>query len=488
MIDKLNRVMLADSYKYTQPPQYPSNTVGMFGYAEARSNKVYDATVFVGLQYFLMKYFSAPIEAWEVHEAKNYAQYHGISFDYDGWMYIVEELDGKLPVEIKAVAEGSVIPTSNVLFTIESTDERVFWIVSWLETVLMNVWYSSNVATRSYYVRKMLEDYANKTQDNPNVAYQFHNFGARGSTCPEAAELGGIAHLMAGFMGSDNFSAMKAVERFYGCTKPTSSIEEYTENKKVFRSTTMHSINASEHSTTTSWGRQGEFEMVMNHLEINKGQPLIAAVADSYDYHTFVEKVTSGEFRFKIESPDYPIFVIRPDSGTPSVIINDTLDIMEKNHISYTTNIKGYKVFNKYRIIWGDGINMDNMELMLHILERRGYSSENIAFGSGGWLMQEHSRDTQSWAIKCSSIGIRKMDGIDYRDVFKDPKTASNKKSKRGRMTLYYNIKTGDFVTGAIDNPLLNDDDWFDVLRTVYKNGEMVNYTSLVEARERNSA
>ena len=161
----VNRTMLSDSYKYSHAIQYPQNTTAMFDYGEARSGKVYDVTVFNGMQPKLKKYFIKPIEQWEVDEAYMYAQAHGVYFDVKGWDYIVQTLGGNLPVTIKAVAEGSVIPVKNALFTIKSTDKKVFWVASWLETVLMTVWYPCNVATRSYYVREMLKEYAEKTMD-----------------------------------------------------------------------------------------------------------------------------------------------------------------------------------------------------------------------------------------------------------------------------------------------------------------------------------
>lgn len=480
---KINRVMLGDSYKYSHTNQYPDNTVSMFDYAEARSGKVYPKTLFNGLQPILMKYFSTPIEQWEVDEAYKFSVVHGVSFNKEGWDYIVQHLGGYLPVKIRAVAEGTVVPVQNVLFTVESTDSYVYWITSWLETVLMTVWYPCNVATRSYYVRKLLENYAEETQDNPFVDYSFHNFGARGSSNPETAMMGGIAHLAAGFLGTDNFSALKGAEYYYG-------VEDI--------STIGHSINASEHSSTCAWGKDEEMNMIMNHLEKNEGRYMIAAVMDSYDYYKAVENICEkdGMFQKRINLPEYPIFVMRPDSGDPEVVIPKTLDIMEKEEVPYTVNKKGFKVFNKMRIIWGDGINMESMETMLKIMMDRGYSTENIAFGSGGWLMQQHDRDLQSWAIKCSEITLDEGTPVDCddgscvwepfyvtRDVFKDPITAPNKKSKKGKITLWYNHQSKEFFTDKVDFKT-NVFPVTDMLNTVFENGKMIKTYTLEEVRK----
>jgi len=440
----------------------------MFDYAEARIKGEY--TVFTGLQYILKKYMSTIITMDMVNEAKMYADIHGIPFEYTGWSYIANELSGKLPIKIRSVKEGSKIPTKNVLFTVESTDKNVPWVASWAETTLMRVWYTSNVATTSYKIKQVLMEYANKTQDNPDVLLQFHNFGSRGSSSSETAALGGMAHLTQ-FLGSDNFHSIKLIRDYY-----KGNVSEFG---KI-----ALSIPGSEHSAVTSWTKDKEFDMVESFIEKNKGRFIMACVADSYDYYNFVNIVT-GTKRFidKIDSDEYPIFVIRPDSGNPEEVIPKTIDIMEQNNVPYIVNNKGFKVWNKFRLIWGDGIHEGNIRYMLSYLKERGYSSENIAFGMGGGLMQgndetSNNRDTQGWAIKCSSITL--ADGTEV-DVFKDPITAKNKKSKKGRITTYYNPTADTYFVDIIGKKF--DNDSIDILETVFENGVLVKEYSIDEIR-----
>jgi len=148
---------LADSYKFSHSSQYPEMK-SMFDYMESRGGK-YPETVFVGLQYYIKKYLSNPITQSDVNKAARMAKAHGVPFDKKGWDYIVQDLNGVLPVKIRAVREGSVIPVKNVLITIESTDTEVPWIAGWLETLLMKVWYPVSVSTKSYYVKQMLSKY-----------------------------------------------------------------------------------------------------------------------------------------------------------------------------------------------------------------------------------------------------------------------------------------------------------------------------------------
>ncbi len=481
---KENLIMCTDSYKHSQPWQYPENMISMFDYAEARSSKVYPTTLFHGLQGIINKYLTIPITEQEIKEAHIEAHKHGIPFNINGWTHILTEHKGFLPVEIKAVQEGTLVPTGNALFTIKSTDEKVPWIVGFLETLLMKTWYPSNIATRSYYVKQMIQKYWDQTvpkEDHFGINFAFHNFGDRGSSSVESAAIGGTAHLTQ-FLGTDNFNSLNYAKKYYNSTEPG------------------YSIPATEHSTTTAWGKESELDMIMAHLEFNKGKvDTIAAVCDSYDYLKTVDAVTSGEFKSKIESDGYPKFIIRPDSDNPIDMIHQTLTIMKNNNVKYTINSEGFKVFDKYGIIWGDGITMDIMETILAEITLRGYAASNIAFGSGGWLMQQHDRDTQGWAVKCSQITLLKsnpnncVDIYDYkctidkitRDVFKDPITDPGKTSKKGELTLWYNKKSKDYKTESIHTQF-ESIHVIDALQTVYKNGEIFNQQTLEEIRTRN--
>ena len=475
---KTSIITKTDSYKNTQPPQYPSNMVSMFDYAEARSGKVYPNTVFFGLQFPIKEWLMKPITLADINKAEERAKAHGTTFERNDWEYILAIHAGYLPVRIRAVPEGSVIPTGHPLFTVESLDVNVPWVVGFLETLLMKTWYTSNVATRSYYVRKMLEEYWERSVNDDTqfgINFAFHNFGDRGSSSVESAGIGGVAHLTQ-FLGTDNFDCLEYAEEFYN------------------DSMAGFSISASEHSTTTSWGKENEAEMIMNHLEYNKGKDVMAAVLDSYDYLNMVNVVTSGEFKEKIESDEYPKFVMRPDSGNPLAMIQLTLDIVELNEVETYVNEKGFKVMKKYGIIWGDGIDMSNMREMLDYMLERGYSAENIAFGSGGWLMQQHDRDTQGWAVKCSSITVDDGNpvedgngGFDWepfhveRDVFKDPVTAPNKKSKKGKVTTFYNPNTKEYFVDKVDAEFENGS--YDFMETVYETTDHVKTYTLAEVR-----
>lgn len=406
-----NILNLTDSYKFSHFNQYPKGTEIIHSYLAPRGGE-YDKVVFFGLTYYIKEFLKKPITFENIEETEQLAKEHGIPFNREGWLYILKAHNGFLPIEINALPECSIVGNKEPLMTIENTDPNCAWVVGYLETLLLKVWYPTTVATKSYHARKILEKHWEKTADSlDGVDFAFHNFGDRGSTSVEAAALGGLAHLTQ-FKGTDNFNALTFSKKYY-------------DGKFV-----GFSIPASEHSTVTSWGRENEFAMIENYLETYKSNPIIACVLDSYDIYKAVDFVTSGKMKEKIESKDYPIFVIRPDSGEPKQVIQKIIEIMEANGVARSFNSNGYKVFDKYRIIWGDGISPETIDEILSENEKYKISAQNFAFGSGGDLMQKVNRDTLKFAFKCSAIKINGK----WRDVYKDPITDSGKKSIMGRV------------------------------------------------------
>ena len=440
-----NFLIDTDSYKVSHSVQYPPGTTSMFSYIESRGGE-YDETVFFGLQY---------VE--EVEEAKEFFTAHGEPFNYEGWMYIAKDLGGKLPVRIRAVPEGTVVPTHNALVTIESTDPKVFWIVSWLETMLLRVWYPINVATRSRTIKGIIMNALKQSADKPDeeIAFKLHDFGSRGVSSQESAMIGGAAHLV-NFMGSDTIVGVRCANRFYG-----SKMAGF-------------SIPATEHSSITSWGKENEVEAYRNVLkQFAKPGALVACVSDSYDLWNACSNLWGDALRQEVIDSG-AIVVVRPDSGNPPEVVLKTVQLLDEK-FGHTINTKGFKVLNNVRVIQGDGINEHSIKEILERLLEAKYSATNVAFGMGGALLQQHNRDTLKFAMKCSHIFV----GEKSVDVFKDPVTDSGKRSKRGRLDLVWvhtyqghgrdcyeltTVKLGDNEIARKDT----------AMRTVYENGELL--------------
>ena len=453
-----NIIIDTDSYKASHYLQYPPKTSSMFSYIESRGGD-YDYTVFFGLQYYLKKYLTHRVSVEEVEEAKEFFEAHGEPFNYDGWMYIAKELDGKLPVRIRAVPEGSVVPTHNILVSVESTDPKVFWVVSWLETSLLRaVWYPTNVATRSYTIKQIILDALNKSSDDPQaeISFKLHDFGARGVSSQESAAIGGAAHLV-NFMGSDTVVGVRCANKYY--------------HSKM----SGFSIPAAEHSSITSWGKEFEVEAYRNMLkQFAKPNALVAVVSDSYDIYNAITQHWGTALKDEVVKSG-AVVIIRPDSGNPPDVVLNCLQLLD-DKFGHTINSKGFRVLNNVRVIQGDGINEHSVQEILDWALEAGYSATNIAFGMGGQLLQAHNRDTLRWAMKCSSITV---DGVE-RDVFKSPITDAGKNSKAGRLDLIR-------YTNGYQTAVLKDADIehaHSVMQTVYENGEVLVDDTLDDIRK----
>lgn len=453
---KNNIITLADSYKYSQFNQYPPKTTTVFSYIESRGG-VYDATVFFGLQMFLLEYMQDPITMQHIDEAEQLILAHGEPFYREGWEYIVREHGGRLPIIIKAVPEGTVVGTKNVLVTIVNTDPNCYWLTSFMETAILRaVWYPTTVATNSYENKKQILKALEETGDPSTIMFKLHDFGARGVSSKESAGIGGVAHLV-NFMGSDTVTALEYAQDYYDCDMAA------------------FSIPAMEHSTVTSWGRENEVDSYRNMLKQNaKPGGLVAAVSDSYDIFKACELWGTVLKQDVLDSG--ATVVVRPDSGDPADIVCKCLKILDK-HFGHTVNDKGYKVLNNVRVLQGDGINHQTIKSIIYTITLAGYSVDNVAFGQGGALLQIVNRDDQKFAMKCSAAEV---DGA-WVNVFKDPITDQGKKSKKGRMILVKENGVHRTVTteDADYEALLDQDE----LREVYVNGDIVLTYTFDEVR-----
>lgn len=514
-----NRIIDTDSYKASHYSQYPKGATSTFSYIESRGckNEGWNETVFFGLQYILNEYFKDPITMEEVEEAKVVIEAHGMPFNYEGWKTIVEKYDGYLPLRIRAVPEGTIVPLHNVLMTVETTadpEDKLFWVASYFETVFMRVWYPITVASQSYQLRKLIYSYLAETSDNPDaeISFKLHDFGSRGVSSQESAMIGGAAHLLS-FMGTDTMVALTFLRKYYGADMAG------------------FSIPAGEHSTFSSWGKDHEVDAYRNMLKtFGREDSLLAVVSDTWDIYNACENIWGEQLRQEVIDSGATV-VIRPDSGDPIEVLCgiSTKDLLKEDGKYYvkgkynsykdmfgaevwgdydkgkevkqgqikgilriledkfgvTINSKGYKVLNNVRVIQGDGVNPDSIAQILKRMKELGFSASNIAFGMGGALLQKVDRDTFKFAYKCSSITIN---GVE-QDVYKDPITDSGKRSKRGRLDLIQLDSTaGQTVNEAVTTFKLEGGNNFHPRTKMvlyYQNGEIYNTDTLESIRKR---
>jgi nicotinamide phosphoribosyltransferase len=454
-----NLILLADAYKYAHHKFYYPGTTQIYSYLESRGG-MFDETIFFGLQYFLKEYLHGPaFTQQDLDEADGFLkQVFGRDdvFDKSKFQYILDKYNGHLPVKIKAVAEGTAVTTSNVLMTIENTDPECYWLTNFLETLLMQVWYPCTVATLSNQIKKVITQFYRETATKGTEAgidFVLNDFGFRGVSSVESAKIGGAAHLI-NFRGSDNLAGSGMAINYYDATKVYGL-----------------SIPATEHSICTLLGRDGELE-IFKHVLRSFPTGTIACVSDSFNIFKACREYWGGALKEEILNREGTL-VIRPDSGDPIMTLLEIFGILFET-FGFTTNAKGYKVLPpQVRVIQGDGVNYAEIINMYNALKSKSISAENLVLGMGGALLQKVDRDTQKFALKCSSAIINGKEVA----VEKSPTemnangniTPSFKKSKGGRLKL---VKiNGSFKTINEQEQL----ELADELHTVFENGQMVN-------------
>src|ERR1700682_6383184 len=110
----MSAVLDTDSYKFGHSLMLPENVNYVSSYGEARSDERWRHSLFFGLQAWLKTLHS--VTQQDVEEARELAIPHCGVFNYDGWMRIVTEFGGVLPIAIEALPEGMIIPNRNALY------------------------------------------------------------------------------------------------------------------------------------------------------------------------------------------------------------------------------------------------------------------------------------------------------------------------------------------------------------------------------------
>lgn len=496
-----------DFYKLSHREQYPQGTTTVYSTLTPRSNKYApwsDQIVFFGLQYFIKEYlierfnkefFKVPID--EVVDLytnfiKNTLGKETVEVDH---LVKLHKL-GYLPLEIKALPEGTLAPMRCPVMTIENTHPDFFWLTNFIETILSTtIWQPITSATLAYQYRKVLNEYALKTTGSiAGVEFQGHDFSLRGMSSEQSGMASGMGNLTS-FQGTDTIPAIFGVHKYYNAPLDF---------------TTGASISATEHSVMCSYGQTDELELFKHLLVDVYPTGLFSVVSDTWDFWKVVTEYLPT-LKNIIMNRDGKL-VIRPDSGDPVDIVAGTSikgnTPEEKGLIEClwdtfggTINEQGYKVLNPHiGAIYGDSINLDRATAISERLEQKGFASTNIVFGIGSFSYQYHTRDTFGFAVKATAATVNGEE----RMLFKDPKTDDGtKRSQRGRIVVARKSDVlaenpdFDFSTLTGDqshNNLLWKDGLYEAeahysswnaLRPVFKNGKLLVDESLEDIRHR---
>lgn len=453
-----NIIVNADANKNSMYAMYPADLEYMSAYMESRGGP-YGATLFVGLQAFLMEYLMKPLTVEDVHEAEAVLKSLGSHFNRQMWLDLINDHGGYLPIAIEAVPEGTVVPTRNVMLQVVNTDPKYAWLTSFIECALQRaLWYPCTVGTVSWMAKQYVKDALARTSDHPERLRLFlHDYGARGSNSFESAALGGMAHLV-NFDQSDTIPGYLAASKYYNAAAPHGAAMML------------------EHSNTMSFGQEHEADLFRDLLSRTDVEA-VGLLTDTYDHDNVVETIVGKELRDEILA--FPgVVVVRGDSGDP---VKTPVDMVETLMETFepTVNLKGFRVLPpSVRVVQGDGLTAETFGAIYAELERRGLAADNVLCGMGGGLLQAVTRDTLLFGYKANAICV---DGV-WRDVAKKPTGSTFKHSKAGRLALQY--VDDDFRTVPHDSIPAEENQ----LVPVFRNGKLLrkwDFSELVERSER---
>jgi nicotinamide phosphoribosyltransferase len=476
----------SDGYKVDHRNQYPEGTELVYSNWTPRKSRIpgVNKVVFFGLQYFIKKYLQEDFDKNFFNRPKQevieeYKRRIGSYLGPDAITYEhVEALHdlGYLPIEIKALPEGIQVPIRMPMFTIKNTLPEFFWVTNFLETILSCViWMPCTSATIALQYRKILQEFAIKTGgDLDFVNWQGHDFSFRGMAGMEAAMMSGAGHLLS-FTGTDTIPAIDFLEQYYNANS----------DKELIGG----SVPATEHSVMCMGTETEEIETFKRLITETYPNGIVSIVSDTWDFWKVITAYLP-ELKKEILSREGKV-VIRPDSGDPvKIICGDTTAPAGSSEykgaleclweiFGGTISETGYKILNGHiGLIYGDSITLERCEEICQQLKEKGFASTNVVFGIGSYTYQYVTRDTFGFAMK-ATYGEVNGQG---REIFKNPKTDDGtKKSAKGLIRINGNEEEIHSMTDQVSP----EEEQNGMLKTVYKNGELITETALNEIRTR---
>lgn len=481
---------LCDFYKICHRVQYPQKTETVYSTWTPRASRALGVTevVVFGNQAFVKEwlvdffnenFFSRP-QAEIVAEYVRVIKFTlGVPNPDASHIVDLHSL-GYLPLLIKALPEGTVVPLRTPVLTIQNTVKRFFWLTNYIESLgSCELWPAYTSATTAHEYRKLLDAAALRTVGDVGfVQFQGHDFSMRGMMGLQAAAKSGMGHLLS-FVGTDTIPAIVAAEHYYGAN--------------IEKELVGTSIPASEHSIQCAYGDDMEyFRRLISEVHPNG---FVSIVSDGYDFWDVIGRVLPALKDMIMARKGGPIgdkVVIRPDSGDPVLIVcgnpNGETELERKGAVEALWDIfggtiteKGFKLLDSHvGLIYGDAITLRRAQEIVERLEAKGFASINAVFGIGSYTYQFVTRDTYGFALKSTACVI---DGVE-KAIFKDPKTDDGtKKSQKGAVGVFH--KNDDGEIGWIDGLKIDSLKVGDLLQPIFHDGVALGIDTFAGIRKR---
>lgn len=486
MLDTL-AILLSDTYKQIHNKIYPKGLTKLVSYWTPRRSmlKEQEHMVFFGLQAFIKKYlityFKDHFFNLNVNDVRNIYTYDmDIQLSHEGYnvkpILALYEL-GYLPIQIRALPEGTLVPMGVPCIEITNTHPDFAWVVQWIECILqVELWKPCVHATIGHMYREAANCWYKKTCDDllkPSVACS--DFGMRGMSCMDEAAKCSAAWMLS-FDKTSTIPAIDYIDNYYS--------SDETECAKlgigIGAISTEHSVMALNYAVDGD-----EITFVKRLLTELYPEASFSMVSDTYDYWNMIDNILPA-CKDEIMNHNGKL-LIRPDSGDMVEIAVKTIEKLWKV-FGGTINNKGYKVLDPHiGIIYGDGCSLNNVKLVWKKLANKGFAASNIVFGIGAFCfsaivepnghMVVVTRDTFGIAMK-ATYGV--VDGKPIM-IYKDPKTDTGhlKKSHKGCCKVFKN--KGELVCADEYEHLVEDTE----LKLIFENGNLMLDEDFRDIRER---
>lgn len=477
-----NPMLLIDFYKAVHAEMLPKGITKSVSYFTPRMSRVkrWNEVAMFGLQGFIKEYLVDYFNEYFFFEYRNKAigTYKTVMDAVLGeGTYGLQKIEdlydlGYLPIEIKALPEGTLVPMHVPMFSIENTHKDFAWLPQALESLISaEMWHPMIAATVGHTYRQIVNKFYEMTcNDDIPKSKALGAFDFRGEECLQSAVKAGAGWCLS-FLNTATVPTIPYLERNYNC--------DCTKEPVAFGSpSTEHSVMCSNYAI------DGDEETLIKRLltEIYPNTSF-SAVLDSYDYWNVVENIIP---KLKNEIMNHNgCFLVRGDSGDCVDVVTRTVFKLWEE-FGGTTNSKGYKVLDPHvKAIYGDSITVQRCEQIYDILEKNGFAASNVALGVGSFsfqcieedgVLKPFTRDTFSSCIKATYCEI---DGKPY-PIFKNPKDGGFKKSQRGLCHVY---KESDGKLTFKDGYTSENLPMNNLLETVFRDGKLVKEQSLQEIR-----
>ena len=107
-----------------------------------------------------------------------------------------------LPIQIKAVKEGTRVNIKTPMIEITNTQVDFTWLLNYLETFMScNIWQPMTSATIGHRYKEIVKKYFDLTVENGDIKKACNDFSMRGFSLLESAQISGASHSLS-FVGT----------------------------------------------------------------------------------------------------------------------------------------------------------------------------------------------------------------------------------------------------------------------------------------------